>query len=103
LAALNGDNLLSDIGYQANQTQRYEMNEKDFIKNGVKKIKVSEEGDACRKCGTSVVKKATKKKEVKPGQTYYYEYFLLCPSCKTIYLLEDAKRNIANEENNLFT
>jgi ribonuclease HI len=102
LAALNGDDLFVDAGYQPNQLLRNEKADGDAIQNTVKKIKVTEEGDACRKCGSSVVKKPTKKKEVKPGQTYYYEYFLLCPSCKTVYLLESAKRNIANQEDNLF-
>jgi len=100
MSALKGDNLLIDVGYQP---QSGEGEEGDAIQSSSKKIKVSEEGDACRKCGTSVVKKPTKKKEVKPGQTYYYEYFLLCPSCKTMYLLEEAKRDIANQENSLFT
>jgi ribonuclease HI len=103
LAALSGDNLLVDAGYRPNQLQGDEKNEGDYIQNSVKKIKVSEEGDSCRKCGTSVVKKPTKKKVAKPGQTYYYEFFLLCPSCKTMYLLEDAKRDITNQDNNLFT
>jgi ribonuclease HI len=88
-AALSGNNLLVDHGYQPNQLQS-------------EKNKVSEEGDSCRKCGNSVVKKPTKKKAVKPGQTYYYEYFLLCPSCKTMYLLEEAKRDITDQDNNLF-
>jgi ribonuclease HI len=88
-AALSGNNLLVDHGYQPNQLQ----SDKD---------KVSEEGDPCRKCGNSLVKKPTKKKAAKPGQTYYYEYFLLCPSCKTMYLLEEAKRDITDQDNNLF-
>ncbi|MFA6059142.1 MAG: ribonuclease HI [Taibaiella sp.] len=102
LAALRGDNLLVDVGYQPTQFQDDEMSEGDYVQNNSPKNKVSEEGDACRKCGTSVVKKPTKRKVAKPGQTYYYEYFLFCPSCKTMYLLEGAKRDITNQENNLF-
>lgn len=85
--ALNGDNLLNDIGYK---------NDKH------KKFRIENEGDLCRKCGIEVVKKQTKKKEPKFGQTYYYEYFLFCPNCKTIYLVEDAKRNTDTKENELF-
>jgi len=103
LAVLSGDNLQVDTGYHPTQSQSDGMNEGDFIQPSVRKIKVTAEGDACRKCGTSVVKKPTKKKVAKPGQNYYYEYFLLCPSCKTMYLLEDAKRDISNQDNNLFT
>jgi len=103
LAALNGDNLQIDKGYQPTQIKNDEFTEGDYIKPSERKIKVNKSGDPCRKCGTSVVKKPTKKKEAKPGQTYYYEYFLLCPSCKTMYFLEDAKRDITNQENSLFT
>jgi ribonuclease HI len=102
MSALKGSNLLKDNGYKPTPSKRDEINEVGYTQQNIKKIKVSEEGDACRKCGTSVIKKPTKKKEVKPGQTYYYEYFLLCPNCKTMYLLEDAKRDISNRENNLF-
>ncbi len=103
LAALRGDSLLYDTGYQPAQLQSDELNEDDYIQPNVRKSKVTAEGDACRKCGTTVVKKLTKKKAAKPGQTYYYEYFLLCPSCKTMYLLEEAKRDITNQDTNLFT
>jgi ribonuclease HI len=103
LAALSGDNLQTDTGYQPTQLQSTELNEGDYIQPGIRKIKVTTEGDACKKCGTRVVKKPTKKKITKPGQSYYYEYFLLCPSCKTMYLSEEAKRDITNQDNSLFT
>ena len=101
--ALNDDNLLIDTGYQPKQLQIDEKEEGEYIKNSFKNIKVSMEGDPCRKCGISVVKKSTKKKSPKPGQTYYYEYILLCPGCKTMYLQEDAKRDITDQGNSLFT
>jgi ribonuclease HI len=103
LIALKGVNLLIDSGYQPTQLKADDMNEGDNSRPSIRKIKVNEEGDACRKCGTSVVKKPTKKKIPKAGQSYYYEYFLLCPNCKTIYLLEEAKRDITSQGNNLFT
>jgi len=102
MSALKGDTLLSDDGYQPTQSKGSDMDEVGKIQSSFRRIKVSKEGDACRKCGTSVVKKQTKKKEVKPGQNYYYEYFLLCPNCKTMYLVEEAKRDIADRKNNLF-
>ena len=101
LAALRGGNLLIDSGYQPIQSKSNDMNEGDHIQPSARKIKVSEDGAACRKCGTKVVKKQTKKKVAKPGQTYYYEYFLLCPSCKTMYFIEDAKRDVTGQDNNL--
>lgn len=94
LAALNGEDLLVDTGYQPNQLQGDENGEGEFVQSGFKKRKINAEEDSCRKCGTSVVKKPTKKKKAKPGQTYYYEYYLLCPSCKTMYFIEEGKRDI---------
>jgi ribonuclease HI len=59
------------------------------------KIKITSEGQPCRKCSTPVIKKTphTKPKE---NQTYYYEYYLSCPNCKTMYMVEEAKRTVSN-------
>jgi hypothetical protein len=100
--ALNGDNLLVDTGYDPN-------NRKDEKDNGLnldgsfKNAKVKEEGDLCKKCRSIVIKRDTKKKIAKPGQTYYFDYYLFCPSCKTMYMVEDAKRDIGKQEDNLFS
>ena len=64
--------------------------------------KIEKEGDACRKCERSVVKKSPKKRKLKPGQNYYYEYYLFCPNCKTMYMVEAAKRTIAQQDETLF-
>jgi ribonuclease HI len=53
-----------------------------------------EAGEPCRKCGVALVKKPTKPKARKAGQTYYYEWYLSCPGCSTMYLVEDAKRSL---------
>lgn len=50
------------------------------------------EGDACRKCQTLLIKKETKKKAPKPGQAYCYDWYLFCPGCGTMYMVETAKR-----------
>jgi ribonuclease HI len=49
-------------------------------------------GEPCRKCGTPIVRKDTKPKVPKPGQTYYYEWYLVCPGCRTMYMVDAAKR-----------
>lgn len=98
LAALRSDNLLTDTGYQPNHLGSEEKGEGENIQRS--NIKIIADGDPCRKCGTRVVKKPTKKKMVKPGQTYYFEYTLFCPGCKTMYLVDDAKRDITNQDNN---
>tara|TARA_R110000868_G_scaffold411483_1_gene704482 strand:+ start:48 stop:539 length:492 start_codon:yes stop_codon:yes gene_type:complete len=63
--------------------------------------KIEKEGDLCRKCNTPVVKKNPKKRTIKPGQNYYYEYYLFCPNCKAMYMVEDAKREVS-DNNTLF-
>ncbi len=53
--------------------------------------KVTLVGQACRKC-SAPVEKRTPARKVKPGQSYYYEYYLQCPRCGTIYLVDEARR-----------
>jgi ribonuclease HI len=100
--ALNGENLLPDIGYIPKEDS---TNSIDGSKNQgyyFKKTKIEKEGDLCNNCGTELIKKLPKNRKLKPKQTYYFEYSLICPRCKTIYLVEDAKRNIEKKENKLF-
>jgi ribonuclease HI len=101
LAALNGSELLVDEGYIPNMKQP-EYNDNSDVRENISKIKIEEEDDPCRKCGTKVIRRPTKKKSIKPGQTYYFEYYLLCPGCKTMYLVEDAKREIDSGPDGLF-
>ena len=54
------------------------------------KVKITQEGQPCRKCNTPVVKRTPKKQ--KQNQAYYYEYYFLCPKCETMYFAEEAKR-----------
>ena len=51
---------------------------------------ITKEGQPCRKCQTPVVKKVPRKKR-KKSQAYYYEYYLYCTGCQTMYMVEDAK------------
>ena len=89
--AIKSIELHTDIGYETT------INE-----NG-SSAKIEEIGDKCRKCNTDVVKKVPKKRKIKPGQSFYFEYYLVCPKCKTMYMVEDAKRDIKdNNEPSLF-
>lgn len=56
------------------------------------KTKITKEGQPCRKCSTPVVKKIPQRKKRKPNQTYYYEYYFLCPQCHTMYMVDKVKR-----------
>jgi ribonuclease HI len=53
------------------------------------------EGGPCRKCGGILQKRPTKQKTLKPNQTYYYEWFLFCSSCGTMYMVNEAKRIVS--------
>jgi ribonuclease HI len=65
----------------------------NYLNAGQSKVKIVEEGQPCRKCLTPVIKKTPRKKTPKQGQSYYYEYLFLCPNCKTMYMVDDAKRD----------
>lgn len=60
-------------------------------------VAVDKEGQPCRKCGTLVVKMITKSKP-RGGRAYFYEYYLRCPRCGTIYMVESARREFPREE-----
>ncbi|MFN4315758.1 MAG: ribonuclease HI [Chitinophagaceae bacterium] len=99
--ALNGEHLMEDTVYEENLFNETGLEFNTFSANTIVKpnsqlrsdhVKVKAEGDPCRKCGTSVIFRPAKKKEFKPGQTYFFEYYFLCPKCKTVYLVEEAKR-----------
>jgi len=59
--------------------------------------KITQEGQPCRKCSTPLIRKVPKRSH-KQGQSYYFEYYLLCPKCRTMYMVEDAKRYFEPED-----
>lgn len=64
--------------------------------------KHKEEGEPCRKCGTPVEKRIPRKKR-KARQSYYFEWYLYCPGCKAMYMVEEAKRIIDPDEDSIST
>ncbi len=62
----------------------------------ISKEKITEVGQACRKCGTPVEKRIPKKKTVKANQAYYFAWYLYCPGCKAMYMVEEAKREVTD-------
>ena len=44
-----------------------------------------------RKCSTPVIKRIPRRKR-KEKQLYYFENYLYCPNCYTMYMVEKAKR-----------
>ncbi len=50
------------------------------------------EGAPCRECSTPLIRRMPRDKKPKTGQTYYYEYYLYCPACKRMFMVEEGKR-----------
>lgn len=61
--------------------------------------KITEEGQPCRKCYTPVVKRTPKRRN--KTQAYYFEYYLYCPKCQTMYMVEKAKRSFDENASHL--
>ena len=105
-AAAKGANLEIDVGYQPDESP---ADEKSAGLSGLMtKVTVSGSkvthklpGEPCRNCGTAIIKKPPKKKTRKPGQEYFYEWYLYCPNCKNMYMVEEAKRMIQKDSQSL--
>lgn len=97
-AAMHRPNLPPDKGYDPDPpTPPSPTATNDQPTSSASKTKMTEVGQPCRKCQTPVVKKIPKKKTVKPDQTYYYAWYLYCPGCKSMYMVEDAKREVSDK------
>jgi ribonuclease HI len=83
-SALKQTNLPIDEGYE----HRKEDDQDDEAL-----AKMTYEGQPCRKCSTPVIKRIPHKK-IRPDHLYYFEYYLYCPKCHTMYMVEEAKRHL---------
>ena len=101
--ALNGKELLEDFGYESTSETTSNLENPELENHSYNKGRILNEGDICRKCNTPVIKKQTKKKSLKPNQEYYFEYYLLCPNCKKMYMVESAKKFGNERDNQLFS
>lgn len=98
-AALNQTDLLEDTGYLHVEESQSDVPKS---KTPVLNMKMTEEGQPCRKCNTPVVKRTPKKKTVKADQTYYYDWYLYCSGCKSMYMVDAAKREVGIDGTRLF-
>jgi hypothetical protein len=62
-----------------------------------RKNKITEAGQACRHCQTSVIRQehrdlAEKLKGKQNRGGFYYLWWLKCPRCKALYMIDTAKR-----------
>ena len=90
--AIHKGNLPPDEGYEPQSESEHDGGQPPPVTRVRSTIKITQEGQPCRKCSTPVVKRTPRHHKRKPGQSYYYEYCLRCPNCDTLYLVEDAKR-----------
>jgi len=88
--ALKGENLIEDVEYMVS------------VDTPANEGQIKNVGDKCRKCDTPVIKRVNTKRKIKRNQSCYYEYYLLCPNCKTLYNVEAAKKLINQQTNTLF-
>lgn len=99
-SALQQPNLPPDEGYAPNPPAIPKPRDKaPQSKSAASKTKMTKDGQPCRNCQTPVVKRPRKKKTVKPGQSYYFDWYLFCPGCKITYMVEEAKRTISDDSN----
>lgn len=62
-----------------------------------KKVKITYEGQPCRKCGTPVVKNSHNEPS-HSNVKYWFKYWFSCPNCKTKYMVQSARVNHISEE-----
>jgi ribonuclease HI len=65
--------------------------------NNPGKVKITQEGQPCRKCSTPVIKVKGKPNWRKKKSNHYYAYYFYCPACKTIYTNESWKKDFKEE------
>ncbi len=89
---------LSDVGYQPLGASNVSRTADKPYSSSPSKITHTEPGEACRKCGTAIIKRIPNQKKRKSGQKYYYEWYLFCPGCKAMYMVEAAKHKLDNTD-----
>ncbi|MHB8819081.1 MAG: hypothetical protein ACYC7M_08470, partial [Bellilinea sp.] len=77
----------------AGAVNKPEEGEKAAVKPAERRGKVVRAGQPCRKCGTPVEKRVPSRK-ISARQKHYYAYYLICPNCGTMYLVDEARREV---------
>jgi ribonuclease HI len=97
MAACRQPDLPADPGYVEEALKEPADEEKSEKVAPKGKGKITAEGQPCRHCGTPVVKRVPRQRKVKEGQTYHFAWYLFCPHCKAMYMVEEAKQQIGGE------
>jgi ribonuclease HI len=96
--AIKSGDLIIDEGFESGSESLSAIENEKMLSAPQNKLAIKNEGDLCRKCTTPVIKKIPKEKKKKTNQTYYFEYYLYCPKCKAMYMVEEAKKCIVMSE-----
>ena len=92
MAALAEEDLPEDEGFAEEEgapARAPAWTSEHYRQKKPEKEKVTRPGQACRKCGWPVERREPKKQ----GKgAYYYAWYLYCPSCHTMYMVDEAKR-----------
>jgi ribonuclease HI len=99
MAACQRDDLPPDPGFHGSEPATTKAGA--VVHEATPKTKMLAEGQPCRKCSTPVVKRTPRKKTLKPNQTYYFAWYLFCPGCKSMYMVEEAKQEVTQDEGRL--
>ena len=59
---------------------------------GTPTVTHTEPGEPCRKCGTPLIRRESKRKKANEQRAYVFDWYLYCPGCATMYMVEAAKR-----------
>jgi len=94
--AMNRSDLRIDEWYVETPATKQTSLPSQDKKNKTKSAPWEKIWETCKKCGAELEKKIPKHTKKTLEKQYYYEYYHHCPSCKTNYMLEAAKRDIKN-------
>lgn len=102
MAACKRPALLPDPGFVelVSETEKKAMERPKPVR--VHRDKMKSEGQPCRNCGTAVVKRNPKKRAVKEGQAFTYSWYLYCPGCRNMYMVDEAKVQLPIDRLELF-
>lgn len=84
--------LPADEGYKKSNAIKVNHDNQPYKNYSASDVKITYEGQPCRKCSTPVVKKFTRKNRDKSRRKYWFEYYFHCPNCQTMYMTDEAKR-----------
>ncbi len=94
--ACKSANLQVDEGYEKSHASKTGIPPRKKVERKTNLPKIEK---VCRHCSKPMIKKKPERKKLKPKQKYYYEWYFYCNECGKMYLAEEAKRPVGNQQN----